>query len=230
MDFDDKTCGYHFTDIINSIFAFATGSPSSLEDRKDFLSISASSPSDSNDVDSMMLQSIPRKTVTSVQYRTEVRTLRNVPQINYTPLEFPYETKIHSIPDENAAEETVKERPTADHTARNRNNVRHTRHDKPRVTGHERPSQYGISKVSQHKMAAVHSIMRTSSRPRLKAAADQENGDKNGKSKRKDKKKRADSRAKEDSVDLVMSQSVVTGILAGSLVLLFCVTGFVWLW
>ena len=163
MDFDDKICGYHFTDIINSIFVIATGSPSSLEDRKDFLSISASSPSDSNDVDTMMLQSIPKKTFTSGQYRTEVRTLRNVPQINYTPPEFPDETKTQSIPDEIVAEETVKERSTEDHTARNKNNFRHTRHDKPTVTGHERPSQYGISKVSQHQMAAVHSIMKTSS-------------------------------------------------------------------
>ena len=44
------------------------GAPSSLEERKDYLSTSASSSSDSNDVDTMLSQSIPQKTVTSVLY------------------------------------------------------------------------------------------------------------------------------------------------------------------
>ena len=111
-------------------FTITAASPAGHVGEKDFLHILVSSDSDSNDIGTFMSQRIPQKTETSVSYGKRVKTLLDVLQEEHGPLETFQETKTLSIENENAAEESVKDLPTEDHSTSGGEKSRQGRHSK----------------------------------------------------------------------------------------------------
>ena len=210
-------------------FMITAASPASPVGEKDFLHILVSSDSDSNDIGTFMSQRIPQKTETSVSYRKRVKTLLDVLQEEHGPLETFQETKTLSIENENAAEESVNDLPTEDHSTSSGQKSRQGRHNKLGGTGSKRPWPPGTTKISQQDMAAVRPGMKISSGIRWNVAMDQGNGYKHDKSKGNKKRKKSDSRAEEVPASLD-SPPMIIRILAGTLVLLFSGTCVVLLW
>ena len=210
-------------------FTITAASPAGHVGEKDFLHILVSSDSDSNGIDTMMSQRIPQKIETNVSYRKRVKTSLNVLQEEHGPLETFQETKTLSIENENAAEESVKDLPTEDHSTSSGEKSRQGRHSKLGGTGNKTPWPAGKTKISQQDMAAVRPGMKISSGIPWNVAMDQGNGYKHGKSKGNKKKKKSDSRAEEVPASLD-SLPMIIRILAGTLVLLFSGTCVVLLW
>lgn len=197
-------------------FMFITASPVTTVAEKDFLQTLVSSVSDSNYFDILMSQRItePRKTGTSVLYRTKVRTLLNVLQGQHSPPESFHETKTPGIENENAPEANVKDLPTEDHTVSSGEKSRQSLGG----TGHKRPSPHGTA-VVRPGMKTYSGIRCYGSGKRLltwKKQAEQE-------------EKRSESRREEVPASLD-SPALVIGILAGILMLLLSLICVALLW